>query len=85
VEVKATDSEEDCQIQKQLHFFFSLVLQADETALIPPYLTLDRSSNGFKDFPHKYPVANIKGFMNVKHDISLIYFLGKKGSSFIVA
>lgn len=84
IEVKATDSEEDCHklLQKQLHLFFSMVVQADETALIPPYLTLDRSSAGFKDLSIKYPVANIKGFTNVKRYFSRL-FPRKKGGSFI--
>lgn len=83
VAVKSSDSEEDCQklLQKQLHFFFSLVLQADESALIPPYLTLDRASNGFKDLSHKYPVANIKGFTNVKRYFSRL-FPRKEGGQF---
>ena len=83
IEVKATDSEEDCQklMQKQLHLFFSMVLQADETALITPYLTLDRSSNGFKDLSMKYPVANIKGFTNVKRYFSRL-FPRKEGGQF---
>jgi hypothetical protein len=83
VEIKATDSEEDCQklLQKQLHLFFSMVLQADETALITPYLTLDRSSNGFKDLSMKYPVANIKGFTNVKRYFSRL-FPRKEGGQF---
>lgn len=85
IKVKATDSEEDCHklLQKQLHLFFSMVLQADESALIPPYLTLDRASAGFKDLSFRYPVANIKGFTNVKRYFSRL-FPRKEGDSSIV-
>ena len=83
IEIKATDSEEDCHklLQKQLHLFFSMVLQADESALIPPYLTLDRASAGFKDLSFRYPVANIKGFTNVKRYFSRL-FPRKEGGQF---
>ncbi len=72
IQIKPTDSEEDCIkfLQKQLHLFFSIVLQADESALIPPYLKLDRESKGFKDLSNKFQVADIKGFTTVKRYFS---------------
>lgn len=75
IQIKPTDSEEECErlIQKQLHLFFSIVLQADETALIPPYLKLDRASKGFKDLSNKYQVADVKGFTNVKRYFSRLF------------
>ena len=75
IEIKATDSEEECEklLQKQLHLFFSIVLQADESALIPPYLKLDRDSAGFKDISIKYQVSDIKGFSQVKRYFSRLF------------
>jgi hypothetical protein len=60
-------------LQKQLHLFFSIVLQVDESALIPPYLKLDRDLAGFKDISIKYQVSDIKGFSQVKRYLSRLF------------
>jgi hypothetical protein len=75
IQIKATDSEEECEklLQKQLHLFSSIVLQANESALIPPYLKLDRESAGFKDLSMKYQVSDIKGFSQVKRYFSRLF------------
>jgi hypothetical protein len=75
IEIKAMDSEEECKklLQKQLHLFFSLVLQADNSVLILPYLKRDRDSIGFKDVSMKYQVSDIKGFSKVKQYFSRLF------------
>lgn len=62
IETKKTDSEEECEklILKQLQLFQALIIQVDETALIPPYLTLDRNVVGFKDLSSKVTVATLR-------------------------
>jgi len=50
----------------QLQLFHSLVLQVDGTTLIPPYLTLDHTAQGFKDLSTKTTVAALKGIGMVK-------------------
>lgn len=63
IETKNTDSEVDCEklILKQLQLFHSLILQADPTALIPPYLSLDRNNQGFKDLSARATVVSLRG------------------------
>jgi hypothetical protein len=46
---------------KQFQLFSSLVLQADNTALIPPHMILDREAQGFNDLREKYG-CNIKTY-----------------------
>jgi hypothetical protein len=60
-------------LQKQLHIFFSLVLQANDSVLIPPYLKSDRDSAGVKDISMKYQVSDIKGFSQVKRYFSRLF------------
>lgn len=53
-------------ILKQLHLFWALILQADSTAMIPPYLTLNRHSRGFKDISATFSITAIKGMATIK-------------------
>jgi hypothetical protein len=50
IETNKTDMEAECErlIQKQLQLFHSLILQVDNTALIPPYLMLDQEHKALK-------------------------------------
>ncbi len=51
---------------KQLNLFFSLLLKADERAIIPPYLIGDRDARGIQDLSYKYTIANVKGIASAK-------------------
>jgi hypothetical protein len=75
VEIKSTETESECEklIIKQLHLFFSLILQADSTSIIPPYLSLDRSAGGFTDLSSKFPVTQVQGFTAIKRYFSRIF------------
>jgi hypothetical protein len=68
IETKQMDTEAECErlILKQLQLFHSLVLQADGTTLIPPYLILNCTAHGFKDLSTKTTAAMLKGIGTVK-------------------
>jgi hypothetical protein len=52
---------------KQLQrLFHSLPLQADSTALIPPYLMIDRNAQGLQDLSTTHKVASLRGMGSVE-------------------
>lgn len=75
LKIASSNSEDASQklIQKALVLFFSVILQADATAIIPPYLKLDREANGINDISGRHTVADIKGFINLKRYFSNMY------------
>ena len=54
------------EIMKQLNLFFSLLLKADDKAIIPPYLIGDREARGIQDLSNTYTMANVKGLASTK-------------------
>lgn len=63
LDTKKTESESDCErlIMKQLVLFISLGLQANDSAIIPPYLVLDRAARGIDDIARSFTGINLKG------------------------
>jgi cobalamin biosynthesis protein CobT len=68
IETKKMDSEAECEnlINKQLNLFFSIILQADNSTIIPPYLLDDRQVHGIRDISAHFPVSNIKDMASLK-------------------
>jgi hypothetical protein len=64
IELKSFNHEDAAQ--KKLGNFFSTLLQGDPTAIILPYLKLDRVATGIADLSERNTVASIKGVLNLK-------------------
>jgi len=81
IKVKVTKSEDEEQVavQNTLQKFFEIVLQADKSSIIPPFLELDRSDRSIPDISASLPVAEIEPFSSVKRYFAHISQRNDKG------
>jgi len=59
--------------------FFTLVLQADESAITPPYLAGDRQTQGIQDLSAKYSPAQVRGMTSIKRHFHRLFPRAKGG------
>jgi hypothetical protein len=73
--VKSTTVEEEAQVatHRVLSEFFNIVLQANDSTILPPYLELDRISPGINDLSSSYLVSDLGSFPALKNFFSRLY------------
>jgi hypothetical protein len=73
--VKSTNVEEESQvaIHRILTDLFNIILQADETTILPPYLALDCNSPGINDVSSSFLVSELVSFPALKNYFSRLY------------
>ncbi len=73
--VKSTNAEEESQvaIHRVLTDFFNIIIRADETTILPPYLDLDRNSQGINDLSSTFLVSELTSFQALRNYFSRLY------------
>lgn len=80
--VKASNSEEEAQvaIHRVLTEFFNIILQADDSIILPPYLEFDRNSPGINDLSSNFLVSELTSFLNLQNYFSRLYSRNEGGN-----
>jgi hypothetical protein len=80
--VQSTNTEEESQvsIHRILTDFYNIILQADETTILPPYLELDRNSPGINDLSSSFLVSELGNFTALKNYFSRLYSRNEGGN-----
>jgi hypothetical protein len=73
VKSTSTDDESQATILRTLNEFFNIILQADETTIIPPYLELDRNTASINDLSSSFLASEITSFSTMKSYFSRLY------------
>jgi hypothetical protein len=82
LKVKATKSEDEVQsaILQSLQSFFEIVIQADRTSVIPPFLELDRNDRSVPDISANFPISSLEQFTSVKKHFARLSQRNEKGN-----
>ncbi len=57
-------------VQKDIHHFLDIMLQADPHTVIPPYFELDQTDTSIPDLCKEYLITNLNSFASVKRYFS---------------
>ncbi len=82
IKIKATKSEDEEQsaILRSLQSFFKIVIQADRTSVIPPFLELDRNDRSVPDISANFPISSLDQFTLVKKYFARLSQRNEKGN-----
>jgi hypothetical protein len=69
----ANDDESQVAIHRILTEFFNIIIQADDSTIIPPYLSLDRNTNSINDLSSTYLVSELNNFNSLKTYFARLY------------
>jgi hypothetical protein len=67
------DDESQVAIHRILTEFVNIILQADDSTIIPPYLNLDRHTNSINDLSSTYLVSELNNFTALKTYFARLY------------
>jgi hypothetical protein len=65
-----SDNDEEGMVQKDIHHFLDIMLQADPHTVIPPYFELDQTDTSIPDLCKEYLITNLNSFASVKRYFS---------------
>jgi hypothetical protein len=75
LKIKSSSDDEEAQVatHRLLTEFFYIMIQADDTTIMPPYLELDRNHLGINNISSSYLVSELASFPALKNYFSQLY------------